>query len=285
MAKKPVEEEVKTVPALVSTAAQDVASLADDDDLYKYAGQGMSNDQADRLVPLLGIVQENSGEVKKKGAKYIEGVEAGMMIMRSLGRTFTADKDENALLFQPCAFQHMWVEWEGEPGNGRPVNQFPFNDRPKDAREVADPQDPKRKSWVRENGNRLVDTRYHYGFVLLPEGPIPLVIPFAGTNHKTSRKLTELTHAARVPGREGPVKPPSWFGIYALTTVYNQRDAQTWYTYDVKHRGYLAGAHNADQRKAGAMMFESVNAGELKANIAEAAEGDVVSGGDTEAPI
>jgi hypothetical protein len=221
MAKKQ-EEETKAVAVIPSVISGNVVPTDLGDDWIQDSGAGFSKEAADRSVPILGIVQENSGEVKKKGAKYIEGVEPGNLIIRTLGKVFVVDSDESALIFQPCAFMHVWIEWQGEPGDGVPVGRFMFNDPPKDAREVADPQDPKRKLWMRENGNRLVDTREHYGHLILPEGIMPVLIPMAGTNHKVSRDWTFLAQTFVLPSPQGPKPAPGWFRAYGLTTKYAQ---------------------------------------------------------------
>lgn len=277
MAKKQEEEAKALVPSSTNQVPADFG-----DDWVADAGAGFSHEAEDSLVPILGIVQENSGEVKKKGPKYVEGIEPGMLIIRSMGKTFSVEKDETALLFQPCAFMHVWIEWQGEPGDGIPVNRFMFNDPPPDRREVSDPQNAERKMWVRENGNRLVETREHYGHVILPEGAIPVVLPMAGTNHKTSRELTNILKFARLPTPKGPMCPPGWFKQVALTTKYQQRGTQSWYKLAVKDAGFV---QDKALRDAGKTLYESVSTGAVTAKMDDlGADADAASG-DTEAPI
>ena len=48
-----------------------------DDELQGLEGLGYSEKADDSLIPIVGILQDNSGEVKKKHDKYIDGAEPG----------------------------------------------------------------------------------------------------------------------------------------------------------------------------------------------------------------
>lgn len=237
-------------------------------------GLGYSDRAEDSLIPILSILQDNSGEVKKNHSKRIDGAEPGMLIIRSLQRLF--DGEDGNFIFQPCAFQHCWVEWNGEPGEGAPVAQYDFDARPEDAEEVEDPNDPERKFWRRPNGNRLVDTRYHFGHALLGEQVIPIVIPMAGTNHTVSRQWTSVMKEFRIPG--SGQRAPAWFRAYAMRTEFQQRGSQSWYKYSVKDLGWVA---DAELRAAGRKMFESVSEQKVAVDIqgeADAIDPDASSG-------
>lgn len=237
-------------------------------------GLGYSERIEDSLVPILSILQDNSGEVKKKHDRYIEGAEPGDMIIRSRKRVLKGDV---GMLFIPAGFQHMWVEWNGEPGEGFPVRQYLFDDKPDSAEEVDDPNNEDRTIWRMPNGNRIVDTRYHYGYMVEPGGdPSQLVIPMSGTNHSVSRGWTSLMKELRVPGTSH--KAPSWFHAYMLTTVFSQRGALSWYKYSVNPvvDGWVG---DAGLRGAGKELAESVSENKVQADIAAEAEG---AGGEVE---
>lgn len=233
-------------------------------------GLGYSDKAEDALIPILSILQDNSGEVKNKHPRRIEGAVAGELIIRSLKQRYEGEKD--GILFQPCAFQHVWVEWEGEPGEGRPVKVYPFDDKPNEAREVEDPQDETRKSWLMPNGNRLVDTRYHYGYLIMGDQTLSIVIPMSGSNHSVSRQWTAIMKEIRIPG--SGTRAPAWFRCYKLRTLFSQRGQQTWYKYQIDDAGWIG---DAAMRAAGRQMFEAVNEMRVAPDIeAEAAEGDGV---------
>ncbi len=234
-----------------------------DDLLDEVAGQGLgySEKAEDSLIPILGILQDNSGEVKKKHERHMDGAEPGMLIVRSLAKLFVAEGDK-AISFQPCAFGHMWIEWSGEPGEGAVVNQYDFDDGvPSEAEQQAlDPQNPERLTWVMPTGNRLVETRYHYGHILLEDDILPVVIPFAGTNHTVSRAWTAQMKQFRVPGRSQ--KLPSFFRHYALETMFTQRGNQSWYKFKVTDNGML---EDESIIRAGLEFLKSVQAGDVTA--------------------
>lgn len=253
------KSEAETLPVV----NEDVPGMAISNELLseidEYGAMGYSEKVEDSLIPILGIIQDNSGEAKKKHERYIEGAEAGDLIIRSLQRVF---KGEDGLLFQPCGFQHMWVEWNGEPGEGAPVTQYMFEDRPADVKEVEDPQNPDRTILRMPNGNRLVDTRYHFGHIIDGEDLIPCVIPMAGTNHTVSRQWTALMKQFKVPGRQQ--RAPSFFRMYRLTTVFTTKGAQSWFKFSVKDMGQIS---NEFTLRTGFEMLQSVETQEISADV------------------
>lgn len=214
---------------------------------------GYSENMDDSLIPILSILQDNSGEVKKRHDRHIKDAEPGMMIIRALQRMYGGDV---GIEFQPCGFQHVWVEWSGEPGEGAVVNQYPFDEFPEEATEVEDPQNPDRTHFRLPNGNRLVDTRYHFGHILGDQGEVlPVVVPMSGTNHTISRQWTSLMKQFKIPG--SGARAPAWFRTYRLSSAFTQRGAQSWYKYSVKDTGWVA---DPELRAAGRLLSESVAA-------------------------
>ena len=218
------------------TKKNEVAKAAEDnlpaelmEEILAEEGLGYSEKSEDSMVPILSILQDNSAEVKKRHSKHIEGAEAGDMIIRSLGRVIKMGENDPPMEIQPCGFDHMWVRWDGEPGEGVPVGQYPFEQRPEEAveRKISDADD--RTEWRMPDGTRLVDTRYHYVNVVDQDGSVfPVVIPFGGTNHTVSRQWTAQMRQFSVPGRPG-VKAKSFMRTYGLRTAFKQRGEQSWY--------------------------------------------------------
>ena len=212
----------------ISLMEQNLPSEMFDDSVLGY-----SEAQEDSLIPVLTILQDQSGEVKKRHEKYVEGAEAGMFAVRSL-QLFIPTTEK--LLFQPCGYTHVWVEWTGEPGEGgAPVAQYPYDDRPEDAEEIVDAQG--RKEWrMPETNNRLVETRHHFGNLIREDGKwMPVVIAMSGTNHSVSRQWTTLMKQHRIKGR----RAPAFARIYELDTSFTQRGSQSWYKFRVRDHGWV----------------------------------------------
>jgi hypothetical protein len=247
----------------MATDDHDVAAMLQD-----YAGAGISDKIEDSLVPVVSILQDNSGEVKKMHERRVEGAEAGMLVIRSLRRTYAGDA---GLFVQPTAFDHIYVEWSGEPGEGNPVAQYSITSMPADAISVPDPQNPSKFILRRKsNGNRLVDTRNHYAHVLIPgEAVIPVVIPMSGSNHATSRMWTNLMKQLTFNGKIAP----GFFGKYHLTTKFRKKGQQSWFSYEIAPAGLIT---NKGLLLAGRDAFETFRAKppelDLKA-MSEDAEG------------
>lgn len=263
--------------SVVNVPRMNLASAAtgEDDDMLDSGILGYSEESEDSMVPVLAILQDNSGEVKKKHDRYIDGAEAGDFIIRSLQRIF---KQGERLLFQPCGFSHEWVEWTGEPGEGgAPVAQYPFKEKPPQAEEVVN-KDGKTEWRMPETGNRLVDTRHHYGNIVIgPEEIIPVVIPMSGTNHSTSRQWTALMKQFNAPGRSQ--KAPSFFRKYNLTNKFVQRGTQSWYKYSVADAGWV---DDKALVRNGFSFAQAVAANQVRAGIDADADTPVE---DADAPI
>lgn len=228
-----VDNETGEVVMANMTVPQDLLDAVDD-----LGDLGYSERTEDSMIPILAILQDNSAEVKKKHSKYIEGAEAGDLIIRSLSRVIKMGDNLPPIVVQPAGFDHVWVEWQGEPGEGAPVGQYAFESRPSEAVEVQDPQNPDRTMWRMPNGNRLMDTRYHYVNLLDDSGAtMPLVIPMGGTNHTTSRSWTAQMKQHRMPGK--PNKAPSFFRQYGIGTKFRQRGEQSWFNYTVVDLGWI----------------------------------------------
>lgn len=255
------EGQVPATSAGFALSADFLSEVADAGDL------GYSEKQEDSMIPILAILQDQSGEVKQRHSKRIEGAMAGDLIIRSLQRVISI-ANEGPLVFQPCGFQHVWVEWQGDVGEGTPVGQFMFDSPPEDTREVQDPENPDKKMLIRDNGNRLVDTRYHFGYALTEEGAMPLVVPMAGTNHTVSRQWTATMKQFNIPGSTN--KAPAFMRKYTLGTKYRERGTQSWFNYEVKDMGWL---EDEMQLRAGLEMMKSLKNNEITANVGEMGEG------------
>lgn len=231
-----------------------VADLGGDigSELEGLSGLGYSERAEDSLVPIVAILQDNSAEVKRQHSKHIPDSKSGDLIIRSLSKVI--DPETTPVAVQWCGFEHVYIEWQGDPGEGVPVNRYPFDDMPEEAVSRPDPEDETRTILTMPNGNRLVDTREHYAHLNWGEGWFPVVIPMAGTNHTVSRSLTSTLKNLRLPNGQ---RAPAWFRIMRMGTKFNQRGSQSWFNFDVKDAGWCT---DADLRQRGRELFESLQA-------------------------
>ena len=249
-----------------------------EDELQGLQGYGYSERAEDSLVPILAILQDNSAEVKRQHPRHIEGALPGDLIIRSLKRVIHVDADA-PLVLQPAGFQHMWVCWSGEPGEGQVVAQYPFDERPTEAVARKLNPDDDRETWVMPDGTRLVDTRYHYCQVFLDGRWTPLAVPFAGTNHTVSRTWTNIMKGMQLPSG---AKAPAWFRAYGFTTKFNSRGSQSWYTYDFRDLGWIG---ERSVREAGRELYESVESQIISADVRSEGDGAAAQAEDDRIPI
>jgi hypothetical protein len=277
------QNETPLAPVQTARAAPP-AALADR--MAQAEGRGVSQDQADNLVPLVYVLQPGSPQVKPDEPQFIEGATAGMIWLRGAPAELQLQKE---LLFQPCHFSKDFVEWKprdmGGGGGAGYVGRHGFATHPTDRariapditgpdgkpdwEEVADPQDRTRTKFVRKSTkNDLVETRYHAGWVLGLGSPMPYIMPLSGTGHSFSRDWMQRqnTALARPDGRS----LDSWWKVWKLTTVYRKNAKGSWYMLSpveaTDRDGYPGGwVQAAEDLDRGEALFRSLSSGEMRA--------------------
>ena len=250
MAKPPAKTE-ENLPAVTGGSVPAfLAGLAAED-----AGKGVSTLAEDNLVPLIYILQAQSPQCNRRSPDYVEGAESGSIWLRNSG--LPAIDGEEGLLFQPCYFQKDWVEWVPRSAGGGYVGRH--EEMPPEAEEKnIDPQNPEKKFWVLPNGNTVVETRYHIGYVILEDGrAMPYVIPMSSSAHTASRGWMFLMNSRQL----GSAKAPSWAGLYRLKTKERTNKSGTWFTWDITDAGWVA---SPEDYARGADLHESFARGERK---------------------
>jgi hypothetical protein len=219
--------------------------------VVKDAGKGVSTRAEDNLVPLIYILQAQSPQAQRKDPNYVEGGEAGAIWLRNSG--VPAINGDDGILFQPCYFHVDWVEWIPRSKGGGFVGRH--LERPADAEQKQDPQNPNKFRWVRPNGNEVVQTRYHTGYVIFEDMAIPYVIPMTSSGHTVSRNWMFMMNRKKAFG----VKPPSWACLYRLRTKPRTNAAGTWMTWDISDAGWV---QEQDEYNRGEELNNSFEAGE-----------------------
>ena len=216
-----------------------------DDQSEKFAGAGTSQAPDDNLIPLVRRLQALSPQAKKRAAEYVQGAEPGDIFFKD--EVDPIVKGEDGFLFQPCAFGRDYVEWRPLEQGGGYVGRWPLRganepDCP-DAVARTDPANG-RTSWFRSNGNELIDTRYHVGFVIRDGAAAPYVIPMKSTDHTVSRGWMRMMNSHLTSS--GNVMP-SWAHIYRLTTVEKSNAIGSWYTWRIAQEGPITSKEEFDR--------------------------------------
>lgn len=201
----------------------------------KMTGAGVSTDAADNLIPMARVLQPLSPEVQKKGTNSIPGAEPGDILIKNAPNPII--KADDGFLFQPCYFDKGFVEWlprsKGGGGGGGFVAMH--KEEPKDTESRPNPENPEKTIRVRKsNGNLVVETRYHGGFIIADgEPPMPAVIPFSGSGHSVSKRWMMLMNKKVVDG----AKVDSFAILYKFVTVHVERGGNNWFMFEVSDAG------------------------------------------------
>lgn len=248
MATKAAVKEKETLPAPTKASGPPTAFL---DEMEKYADAGLSKDAADNMVPLVYILQPLSPQVEKSDDKYIEGAEASDIWLRSANSPIV--KGSEGILFQPCYFSVDWVEWIPRDSGGGFVGRH--KEVPEDAGKMTDPQTG-RTRFLRPNGNEVIETRNHVGFVITEEGVMPYVIPMSSTGHTVSREWMFKMNGLRLPSGKSA---PMWAGLWRMKTRMRKNKTGRWFTWDVNQEGWVA---NLDEFNRGKDLHQAFASGE-----------------------
>jgi hypothetical protein len=224
------------------------------EDMQKHAGEGVSKAQDDNLVPLVYILQKQSPQVEKRDSKYVEGAEAADIWLRNAPSPIV--KGEEGILFQPCYFSIDWVEWVPRDKGGGFVARH--KELPKDAAKHVDPQNPNKVKYLRPNGNEVIQTRNHIGYVLNGKQPLPYVIPMYSSGHTTSREWMFRINSQQLPNGQTAA---SYARLYRLRTRARSNQLGTWYSWDIADEGWVS----KDQWERGKQLYKAFAGGEKEA--------------------
>lgn len=248
------------------------------DDLVQDAGKGTSTSQADNLVPLIYILQDQSPQVLKRNPAYIEGAEAGDIWLRNAPDPITKEMD-----FIPVHFSKDVVEWKPRNTGGGYVARHAF--LPEDNEEIdklaarlgaqkkaLDPQLPDRFTQVMPSGNELVETRYHTGFVVRDGGLlIPFVMPLSSTGHTFSKGWMFKMNQKMV---NPTTKAATWASIYHIKTQERSNASGNWFMFEVDDGKWLWDFFDDKQRVADVLLacralHQAFETGEQKPDMPE----------------
>jgi hypothetical protein len=237
--------------AMTKETTSNLPSAELDSAMAKYSGAGVSKAQDDNLVPLIYVLQKMSPQVDKGNDKYILNAEPADIWLRNASNPIA--KGEEGIAFQHCYFSIDWVEWVPRDKGGGFVARH--KKIPEDAKKMVDPQNPTKVRYVRPNGNEVIQTRYHVGYAMTGDAPLPYVIPMSGSGHTVSREwMFRMNQKTLADGSTAP----SFGFIYRLRTRRRTNQLGTWFTWDVADERWAT----LEEVNRGAALFEAFASGE-----------------------
>lgn len=286
----------ETAPA--NAMSEELRKLAEQN-----VGAGSSAAKEDNLIPLIYVLQGLSPQVNKRNDAYIDGAEAGDVWLRNASKPIV--KGTEGIIFQPCHFSKNWVEWvPREDGGGRrgiydfdalihekKVNEGKEFDRAHLKTKDGDIElkvsykdgNPNVPIYKLPNGNELVETRYHTGFVVDGEASLPYVISFKSTGHTVSREwMGKILQHNSVNGRD---PDPAWLYFYRLKTRHRKNKEGEWFIFSVSEERADGKERVAsvDEYRRGLGLYNAMIAGEKQ--VGEEENDEAMRQSSADAPL
>lgn len=191
------------------------------------AGKGLSTRQEDNITPIIYFLQSNSKAVDPNEPSYIDGAKPGDILLRGMDQPIVSGKE--GVWFQPSFFCIRYNEWIPRDNGGGFVASH--SELPAEAEKVVDPSNPNKVKWRMPNGNEVLETRIHAGFVH-NHGPVPLpfVLSLTSTGHTFSRQWMFAMNQKRTPDGDAW---PSWAYLYRIRTVPKQNKQGKWHAPEI----------------------------------------------------
>lgn len=226
-------------------------------DWDQYEGAGTEGAGADDYaLPFLYILQKNSPQVDKHEGSYLPGAEAGLIL-----NTVTNEMFERLEVI-PVHFHKEYVEWVPRDQGGGFVGRFQVTNPPADAK--PDPEHFGRL--VRDNGNHLVDTKYHYVLGISPNTgeTFQAVIAMTSTQIKKSRRWNSMIGGRKIGKGEHKKQAPAFAFSYFLSTQPESNDYGSWHGWQLEPGPMLG---SMDLFTEARHMYEAVKEGAVKAGV------------------
>lgn len=201
---------------------------------------------ADLGIPFLTIVQKGSPEIDKThkdyASKKVDGVEVGDIINTLKRKILSKNIDGHAVpvIFIPCAYERLFVEWKPRSSGGGFVRQHSSDAILSQCkRNEEDNRD------YLPNGNTIVTTAYFYGLCITEDDDgtevrDQVIIGMTSTQLKKARMWLNMAQQIRVNGPDGkPMMPPLFSHRYALTTIPENNADGSWMGWHIETAGML----------------------------------------------
>lgn len=227
------------------------AGLALPEDLVVPPGAGLEDaDRDSYAIPFLLILQKTSPKADPDHEAYMAEAKPGMLLDSVADELIDCDKDD--VLIIPVYYRRAFIEWKTREDGGGFVGEHSVEE----AAEMKWNRDDNGRD-ILENGNQIVDTRYHYVILVRGDSIQPMVITMASTQVKKSKKLnSDLDTQMRASGLRATFQT-----LYKVRTVGESNEHGTWRGWEIKRAGLV---ENADQFNAAIEFYKAIKSGEVK---------------------
>lgn len=227
------------------------------DDIFANAGEGAAYDPSELQIPFIRLAQQMSPELKKKDAKYIQGLEAGDMFNTLTGKIYNGEEGIKVI---PCYQTTKYLEFVPREQGGGFMGEI-------------NPSDPILKQTRKEgtmdllpNGNQVVTSDQHYCLLLDEDGGFePVVIDMKVTQMKVSKRWKSQINMNKMknPKTGQLALLPLYSTIWKLRAVEEtNRRQETYANYSVEKVGVIS---DHDLLMEARSFRQSIMAGEVKA--------------------
>jgi hypothetical protein len=208
-------------------------------DYSKYAGAtGFEKVTTQDLgVPFLSIIQKGSPEVDKThkdfSTKKIQGASVGD-VFNTVSREILYTEGGDPIIFIPCFFEKMFVEWKPRDEGGGIVkshtdpNILSRCTRGEDGRDVL------------PNGNNIITTAYFLGLVVHGDrDPERCIIGMSSTQLKKARGWLNMMQSIKITVNGNKQPAPMFSHRYNITTIAEQNQHGGWYGWKIEGGGQV----------------------------------------------
>lgn len=189
-------------------------------------------------IPFLMIIQKGSPEFDKThpahANKKVTGVGPGDII-NTVTRRILYKSDGEPLIFVPCGYERLYVEWKPRDSGGGFVRQHVNPAILSECKRNEKNQD------VLPNGNLVVTTAYFFGLAEVDDNHEKCVIGMTSTQLKKSRMWLNLMMQLKVTTPDGrSFTPPMFSHKYALTTIPESNQNGSWFGWSIETAGMIS---------------------------------------------
>jgi len=236
----------------VAKKAEQSSALALPDDLVLPEGAGLEAADAESFaIPFLVILQKTSPKADPDADAYVDGAKPGMLLDSVADEFFDPSEEPTEII--PVYYRRAFIEWKTRKNGGGYVGEHSVED----AASMKWTRDDDTGADILENGNQIVDTRYHYIILLRGDVVKPMVITMTSTQVKKSKRLnSDLETQVTAAGLKATFQLR-----YSVKTVGESNEHGTWRGWELKRAGLVTEQAHLDKA---VKFYKAIKSGTVK---------------------